>query len=41
MLRVSKKFPAFKFRYFGKFIIQLYGNFYVHVSGKRQTGLES
>ena len=26
--------------YFGKYIIQLNGYFYVHVSGQRQTGLE-
>ena len=32
--------PVSKFRYFGKYILQLYGYFYVHVSGQRRTGLE-
>ena len=40
ILSVNEKLPVFKFRYFGKYIIQLYDYFYVHVSGQRQTGLE-
>ena len=32
--------PVSKFRYFGKYIIQLDGYFCIHVSGQRQTGLE-
>ena len=40
MLRVSEKLPVSKFRYFGKYMIQLYGYFYVHVSGQRNTGLD-
>ena len=34
ILRVNEKLPASKLRYFGKYIIQLYGYFYVHVSGQ-------
>ena len=40
ILSLSEKQLVSKFRYFGKYIIQLYGYFYVHVSGQRQTGLE-
>ena len=40
ILSVNVKLPVSKFRYFGKYIIQLYGYFYVHVSGQRQTGFE-
>ena len=40
ILSVSEKIPVSKFRYFGKYIIQLYGYFNVHVSGQRQTVLE-
>ena len=40
MLSVSEKLRVSKFRYFGKYIIQLYSYFYVHVSGQRLTGLE-
>ena len=41
ILSVSEKLPVSSFRYFGKYIIQLYGYFYVHVSGQRQTGYEA
>ena len=40
ILSVSEKLPVSKFWYFEKYIIQLYGYFYVQVSGQRQTGLE-
>ena len=40
ILSVNEKLPVFKFRYFGKYIIQLDGYFYAQVSGERQTGLE-
>ena len=40
ILSVNEKLPVSKFPYFGKYIIQLYGYFYVHVSGQRWTGLE-
>ena len=40
ILRVSEKLPVSKLGYFGKYIIQLYGYFYVHVSGQGHTGLE-
>ena len=40
ILSISEKFPVFKFLYFGKYIIQLYGYFYVYDSGQQQTGLE-
>ena len=40
MLSVNEKLLVSKFRYFGKYIIQLYGYFDVHVSGQRHTGLE-
>ena len=36
---VNEKLPVSKFRYFGKYIIQLYGYCYVHASGQRQAGL--
>ena len=36
----KEKMPVSKFRYFGKYMIQLYGHFHVHVSGQRCTGLE-
>ena len=39
-LSVSEKLPVSICRYFGKYIIQLYGNFHVHVSGQWQTGFE-
>ena len=34
ILSVNEKLPVSKFRYFGKYIIQLFGYFYVHVSGQ-------
>ena len=40
ILSVNEKLPASKLQYFGKYIIQLFGYCYVHVSGQRQTGLE-
>ena len=40
ILNVNEKLPVSKFRYFGKYIIQLSGYFYVHVSGQQQTGLK-
>ena len=40
ILSVNEKLPASKFQYFGKYIVQLFGYCYVHVSGQRQTGLE-
>ena len=40
ILSVNEKLPVLKFRYFGKYIIQLFGYCYVHVSGQRQAGLE-
>ena len=41
ILSVSEKLPVSKFRYFGKYIIQLDGYICIHdVSGLRQTGLE-
>ena len=39
VLSVNEKLPISIFRYFGKYIIQLDGYFYVHVSGQRQSGL--
>ena len=39
-LSVSEKLPVSKFQYFGKYIMQLYSYFYVHVSGQGRTGLE-
>ena len=35
-----EKLPVSKVRYFGKFIIQLDGYFYVHVSSQWHIGLE-
>ena len=40
LLSVNEKLPVSKFRYFGKYIIQLFGYCYVRVSGQRQAGLE-
>ena len=40
ILSVNEKLPVSKFRYFGKYIIQLFGYCYVYVSGQRQSGLE-
>ena len=40
ILSVNEKLPVSKFQYFGKYIIQLFGYHYVHVSGQRQTDLE-
>ena len=40
ILNVNEKLPVSKFRYFGKYLIQLFGYYYVHVSGQRQAGLE-
>ena len=40
ILSVNEKLPVSKFRYFGKYIIQLDGLFYIHVSDRRQAGLE-
>ena len=40
ILSVNEKLPVLKFRYFGKYKIQLFGYCYVHVSGQRQAGLE-
>ena len=37
---VNEKLPALKVLYFRKYIIQLLGCCYVHVSGQRQAGLE-
>ena len=40
ILSVNEKLPVSKFRYFGKYIVQLFGYCYIHVSGQRQSGLE-
>ena len=40
ILSVNEKLPVSKFPYFGKYIIQLFGYSYVHVSGQRQAVLE-
>ena len=40
ILSVNEKLQVSKFRYFGKYIIQLDGYFCIHVSDQRQTGLE-
>ena len=40
ILSVNEKLPVSKFRYFGKYIIQLFGYCYVNVSGQRHAGLE-
>ena len=39
ILSVDKKLPVSKLRYSGKYILQLNGYFYIHVSGRQQTGL--
>ena len=39
-LSVNEKLPVSKLRYFGKYIMQLFGYCYVHVSGQRQADLE-
>ena len=38
IISVNEKLPVSKFQYFGKYIIQLFGNCNVNVSGLRQTG---
>ena len=40
ILGANEKLPVSKFRYFGKNMIQLFDNCYVHVSSQRQAGLE-
>ena len=40
LLSVNEKLPVSKFRYFGKYIMLLFGYCYVHVSGQRQANLE-
>ena len=40
ILSVNEKLPVLKFRYFGKYIIQLFGYCIVHVSGQREAGLD-
>ena len=40
ILNVNEKLPVLKFRYFGKYIIQLFGYCYVQVSVQRQAGLQ-
>ena len=40
ILSVNEKLPVSKLRYFGKYIMQLFGYCYVHVSGQRQADLE-
>ena len=40
ILSVNEKLPVSKFRYFGKYMIQLMGYCYVHVSGQRKAVLE-
>ena len=40
VLSVNEKLPVSKFRYFEKYIIQLFGYCYVHVSGQRHSDLE-
>ena len=40
LLSVNEKLLVSKFRYFRKYIIQLFGYGYVYVSGQRQAGLE-
>ena len=39
-ISANEKLPVLKFRYFGKYIIQLFGYYYVYASGQRQAGLE-
>ena len=40
ILRINEKLPVSKFRYFRKYIIQLFGYCYLHVSGQPQADLE-
>ena len=40
ILSINEKLPASKFQYFGKYIKQLFGYCFIHVSGHRQTGLK-
>ena len=40
ILSINEKLPVSKFRYFGKYIIQLFGYCYIHVSGQQHAGLE-
>ena len=40
ILSVNEKLPVLKFRYLGKYTIQLDGYFCNHVSGQQRTGLE-
>ena len=40
ILSVNEQLPVSKFQYFGKYIIQLFGYCYVHVSDQQQAGLE-
>ena len=40
LLSANEKLPVSNFRYFGKYIIELFGYCYVHVSGQRQADLE-
>ena len=40
ILSVNEKLPVSKFIYFGKYIMQLFGYCYVHVSSQRQADLE-
>ena len=40
ILGINEKSPVSKFRYFGKYIIQVFGYCYVHVTGQRHAGLE-
>ena len=40
ILNVGEKLPVSEFRYFGKYILQIYGCFTVHVSVQRHTDLE-
>ena len=40
ILSVNEKLPVSNFQYFRKYIIQLFGYCYVHVSSQCQAGLE-
>ena len=40
ILSVNEKLPVSKLWYFGKYVIQLFGCYYVDVFGQRQAGLE-
>ena len=40
ILSVNEKLPVSKLRYFGTYIVQLFGYCYVHVSGQRHDSLE-